>query len=48
MPLDAHDRRLVDDDFGYTVVIEILAQRPNSVIEDRGVAEQGVHLSPSP
>ncbi len=46
--LGADDRRFVDDDFGHTIVIEILAQRANSVIEDRRVAERGVHLRPSP
>src|SRR3546814_8723228 len=47
MPLDTDDSRLIDDDFGHAIVIEILPQRPNSMIEDRRIAERRVHLSPS-
>src|SRR3546814_13781489 len=48
MPLDTDDSRLIDDDFGHAIVIEILPQRPNSMIEDRRIAARRVHLSPSP
>src|SRR3546814_16337214 len=48
MPLDTDDSRLIDDDFGHAIVIEILPQRPNSMIEDRRIAERRVHLRPSP
>src|SRR3546814_5994684 len=44
MPLDTDDSRLIDDDFGHAIVIEILPQRPNSMIEDRRIAERRVHL----
>src|SRR3546814_5191736 len=48
MPLDTDDSRLIDDDFAYAIVIEILPQRPNTMIEARRIAERLAHLSPSP
>src|SRR3546814_19269915 len=48
MPLDTDDSRLIDDDFGHAIVIEILPQRPNSMIEYRRIAERRGKWSPSP
>jgi hypothetical protein len=38
--LDADDFRLINDDFGYVVIVEKAAQRANGMIEDRRVAKR--------